>query len=103
MTEVTNKNDPALRISALVFANGTVSMECEFESDAFWMQLGIAVGYGLFVRTDPTAFLLQQVHSDCSRSPFPLVSVRRVLWSRQAAREADQSIGAYQAAVDQMP
>lgn len=48
-------------------------------------------------------FRLTEVLQANSPVPCPILSLSGVLWTRQAALEAHQSISSYQAAISQMP
>lgn len=95
--------DIKIRPDALVFANSgkvcfeKISFETGFEIEAFWLQLGPALGYGLFERmpTSPDIYLLTKLQTELTPVPYPLASLQGVLWSRRAAIEAEMSISAY--------
>lgn len=53
--------------------------------------------------TAPTRFLSTQWLADLSQARGPLVLIQHVLWSRQAAIEAEQSISAYREALSRIP
>lgn len=93
-----------IRINALVFHKNATVAEVDTALDEFWIPLGLGVGYVQFIRQHPNQerFLLRQVRSACSSAPGPLVSVRGVLWSRQAAREADLAISSYLEGINQI-
>lgn len=99
-----------IRINSLIFhANGTFA-EMVTELDAFWLFLSPTVGHGRFGRVDTTmprdrarTFQLLEVQPASLPAPHPQVSVSGVLWSRRAAREADQAIASYLAGLDLIP
>ena len=69
-------------------------------------QNDLPIGYGRFVRCREEViagiaqgiFELQEVLPASSPAPHPVVSLSGVLWTRRAARAADQSIAAFLAA-----
>lgn len=69
--------------------------------DQFVLPLGAGFGFVRFVRRpDPTGqgpavFQSRSMHPALSPDLGPLASVRGVLWSRPAAREADRAIAAF--------
>jgi hypothetical protein len=88
--------------SLLLNGNGCgISLEAETSHDCFHVTLGPEAGFLQFKRfPKTTTFLSHQWLADSSQAQGPLASIRGVLWSRQAAREADRDIAAYLAGLD---
>lgn len=53
------------------------------------------IGYLIFKRITLDTFQLVKLHSADSQSPYPIVPLTGVLYSRQAALEAHQSLSSY--------
>lgn len=88
-----------VRINSLVFHENAVVADVSAGINEFWVSLGPGIGFAQFIRESSAQglFLLHQVLPGHLPAPSPLVSVRGVLWSRQAALEADQAIASYRA------
>ena len=92
-----------LTIDSLVFhKNGVVIELARTELETFWISFVPGIGYAQFTRVPGTSgkHLLQQLLPGYCPAPSPLVSVPDVLWRRQAAIEADQSIASYRRELD---
>jgi len=91
---------------ALVFhpANGLFFEDKSFEADEFAVTLrpGMVLIFRRMLST-PECFEAREVRETSSQDPRPPVSVRGVLWSRRAARQADQDIAAYRRGVGLPP
>lgn len=71
----------------------------------FWMELGPGLGYAEFTLVEGcrTTFLAKKLRPATYRVPGLRVSLRHVLWRRQAAIEAERGIAAYREAVGRLP
>ena len=74
-------------------------------TSVFWMALGPGLGFAEFTRVEGcrTTFQAKTLHPATYRVPGLEVSLRHVLWRRQAAIEAERGIAAYRAAADRLP
>ncbi|MNY30717.1 hypothetical protein D3C86_1648400 [compost metagenome] len=74
-------------------------------TESFWIELGPGLGYVEFraVEGCRTTFQAKKSHPATYRVPGLRVSLRHVLWRRQAAIEAERGISAYRAAADRLP
>ena len=86
-----------LRPDCVIFTNGKVVFEIVQAPDVFWVDLGESIGFGEFCRfpTDANTLLLMRLQQDRTQVPYPIASIRGVLWSRRAAIEAEKSISAH--------
>ena len=96
-----------IKPEALVWqaTHGPVLEGVDIEIDEFSLSAGQEKGWLVFQRVSscPSTFQLLKLLPPCAPNPYPQVSVRGVLWSRQAALEAHQDICAYQAAIGLTP
>lgn len=124
-TNTENTEALGIRIDSMYFTpDRGVSLEIPSrpEFEFFCINMGTGIGYLEFQRmpdrpplgpgfidmfpprpTAPTRFLSTQWLADLSQARGPLVSIQHVLWSRQAAIEAEQSISAYREALSRIP
>lgn len=74
-------------------------------TDTFWMELGAGLGYLEFKAVEGcrATFQAKRSHPATYRVPGLLVSLRHVLWRRQAAIEAERGIVAYREAAGRLP
>ena len=90
-------SDIDLSPESVIFHEGKVVFEIVDAPDEFWVDLGSEVGYVQFCREpiDSNTFLLMRLQTNRTQAPYPVAYIRGVLWSRQAAIEAQKSISAY--------
>lgn len=106
----TMQKEPLLiRIQSLVWMEGK-GMVIEYPTvpegtEVFWIELGPGLGYAEFrvVEGHQTIYQANELRPATYQVPGLQVSLRHVLWHRQAAIEAERDIAAYRAAVDRLP
>ena len=77
-----------------------VYVELKTNHDTFFVDVGNL--YLEFSRTYQDTFQLVKSHSADSPTPHPVISWSGVLWTRQAALEANQSLISYQQEINQI-
>lgn len=89
-------------VNSAVFVNGVFVINAITDLNEFWLPLGQNVGYGRLVMCGYEReaiglkmFVLHEVQSASYPIPHPVIASLGVLWRRQAAIAADQSIAAY--------
>ena len=89
---------PRIEPTAFVLCPNGLVFELKTELDAFCVTLGPNRGFLEFTRVATSeSFQARRWLPDPSRGQGPEVSALSVLWTRQAAREADQGIAAFRA------
>lgn len=80
-------------------------IDVEITEDEFYVPIAredVVIGYLQFKRDFQKTFGLSGLLTNCCQNPYPIVSMSGVLYSRQAALEANEALTSYVRAVDQI-